>query len=35
MGTWGGRPRWLLLMVAFDALFLLVALATFPYVTEG
>ena len=29
------RSAWLLLMVGFDALFLLVALATFPYVTEG
>jgi heme exporter protein B len=35
VGTSGGSAPWLLLMVAFDALFLLVALATFPYVTEG
>jgi heme exporter protein B len=34
-GTWGGAPAWLLLMIGFDALFVLVALATFPYVTEG
>jgi heme exporter protein B len=34
MGTWG-VGGWLLLMIGFDALFLLVALATFPYVTEG
>lgn len=34
-GVWGGSLAWLLLMVGFDALFLLVALATFPYVTEG
>jgi heme exporter protein B len=34
-GVWGGSLAWLLLMVAFDALFLLVALATFPHVTEG
>jgi heme exporter protein B len=34
-GTWGSSLGWLLLMVAFDVLFLLVALATFPYVTEG
>ncbi len=34
LGSWGVQG-WLLLMVGFDALFLLVALATFPYVTEG
>ena len=28
------RPSWLLLMVGYDALFLLVAIATFPFVTE-
>ncbi len=34
-GTWGaGTVSWLLLMVGYDALFLLVALATFPHVTE-
>ena len=31
----GAVLGWLLLMGGFDALFLLVALATFPYVTEG
>lgn len=35
VGTWDGAPAWLLLMIGFDVLFLLVALATFPYVTEG
>ena len=35
LDTGSGAPSWLFLMVAFDALFLLVALATFPYVTEG
>jgi heme exporter protein B len=35
VGTWGGSTAWLLLMIGFDALFLLVALATFPHVTEG
>jgi ABC-type transport system involved in cytochrome c biogenesis permease component len=29
-----GTLSWLLLMGGYDALFLLVALATFPYVTE-
>jgi heme exporter protein B len=34
-GTWSaGTTSWLLLMVGYDALFLLVALATFQYVTE-
>jgi heme exporter protein B len=34
-GTWdGGTTSWLLLMVGYDALFLMVALATFPHVTE-
>ena len=35
LGTGSGTPAWLLLMIGADALFLLVALATFPYVTEG
>jgi len=34
LGT-GGVAGWLFLMIGFDALFLLVALATFPYVTEA
>ena len=35
-GGWAeGTGPWVLLMVAYDALFLLVAIATFPYVTEG
>ena len=35
VGSWtSSTTSWLLLMVAFDAVFLLVALATFPYVTE-
>lgn len=34
-GTWSsGTTSWLLLMVGYDALFLLVALATFQHVTE-
>ncbi len=34
-GTWdGGTTSWLLLMLGYDALFLMVALATFPHVTE-
>jgi len=34
-GTWtSGTGSWLLLMVGYDALFLMVALATFPHVTE-
>lgn len=34
-GHWtSSTSSWLLLMVAFDAVFLLVALVTFPYVTE-
>jgi len=34
-GTWGsGTTSWLLLMLGYDALFLLVALVTFQYVTE-
>jgi len=34
-GAGEGTAAWVLLMVAYDALFLLVAIATFPYVTEG
>jgi heme exporter protein B len=35
VGSWtSSTTSWLLLMLAFDAVFLLVALATFPYVTE-
>ncbi len=33
-GMADGTLSWLLLLVGYDALFLLVALATFPYVTE-
>jgi heme exporter protein B len=34
-GDWtGSTTSWLLLMVGYDALFLLVAIATFPHVTE-
>jgi heme exporter protein B len=34
-GAWSGSTTsWLLLMVGYDALFLMVALATFPHVTE-
>jgi heme exporter protein B len=36
VGTWThATTAWLLLMAAYDLLFLLVALATFQYVTEG
>ena len=31
----GGALLWTLVMVVYDALFLMVALATFPYLTEG
>jgi heme exporter protein B len=35
VGSWGGSTTaWLLLMLAYDALFLLVAIATFPFVME-
>jgi heme exporter protein B len=35
VGSWtSSTTSWLLLMLVFDAVFLLVALATFPYVTE-
>jgi heme exporter protein B len=35
VGAWSGSTNaWLLLMLAYDALFLLVALATFPFVME-
>jgi heme exporter protein B len=33
-GTWGSTTSWLLLALGYDALFLLVALATFPHLTE-
>ena len=33
-GMADGTLSWLLLLVGYDALFLLVALATFPFVTE-
>ena len=36
IGSWtAGTTSWLLLMLGYDALFLLVAIATFPYLTEG
>lgn len=33
-GAWGSTTSWLLLALGYDALFLLVALATFPHLTE-
>jgi heme exporter protein B len=35
LGVWdASTTSWLLLMVGYDALFLMVALATFPHLTE-